>query len=130
MTKPQESDEREPSGTLETPLSETSDEGDTREVMTQSQPERLVREHLRIVAATDFDAVDRNVTSDYFNHRSADEPMETRQRGPDGLKGLATSSECCSGGGVKVAHSAARPVGYSAQIRLWHGPTKSHGDEA
>jgi predicted ester cyclase len=48
--------------------------------------EHLVREHLRIVADADFDAVDANVTSDYFNHRSADEPMDTRKRGPEALK--------------------------------------------
>ena len=43
---------------------------------------RLSREHLRIVAAGDEDAVPANLTPDYFNHRSADEPMDTRQRGP------------------------------------------------
>lgn len=48
--------------------------------------ERLAREHLRIVAAGDQDAVATNVTSDYFNHRSADEPIEARQKGPEGLK--------------------------------------------
>jgi ketosteroid isomerase-like protein len=48
--------------------------------------EDLVREHLRIVATGDFDAVDSNVTPDYFNHRSADEPLETRHRGPEALK--------------------------------------------
>jgi ketosteroid isomerase-like protein len=53
---------------------------------TVTENERLVREHLRIVATGDLDAVALNVTSDYFNHRSADEPMETRQRGPEGLK--------------------------------------------
>jgi predicted ester cyclase len=48
--------------------------------------ERLAREHLHLTARGDFDAVEANVTSDYFNHRSADEPMETRQRGPEALK--------------------------------------------
>jgi predicted ester cyclase len=48
--------------------------------------ERLVREHLNITASGDIDAVEANVTSDYFNHRSADEPMETRQHGPEGLR--------------------------------------------
>lgn len=46
----------------------------------------MAREHLRIVAAGDQDAVSANVTPDYFNHRSADEPIEARQRGPAGLK--------------------------------------------
>jgi hypothetical protein len=46
------------------------------------EAERLAREHLRIVAEGDEDAVAANVTPDYFNHRSADEPMATRQRGP------------------------------------------------
>ena len=48
--------------------------------------ERVAREHLQIVAAGDYGAVAANVTSDYFNHRSADEPVEARQRGPEGLK--------------------------------------------
>ena len=36
--------------------------------------ERLVQD-LRIVADADVEAIDASVTSDYFNHRSADEPM-------------------------------------------------------
>jgi len=48
--------------------------------------ERLVRDHLNLTANGDFAAVEANVTADDFNHRSADEPMETRQRGPEGLK--------------------------------------------
>ena len=48
--------------------------------------EKQAREHLRIVASADFDAVEANVTQDYFNRRSADEPTETRTPGPDGLK--------------------------------------------
>lgn len=51
-----------------------------------SAAERLAREHLNITAGGNFQAVEGNVTPDYFNHRSADEPMETRQRGPEGLK--------------------------------------------
>jgi predicted ester cyclase len=51
-----------------------------------SAAERLVREHLNITASGDIEAVEANVTSDYFNHRSADEPMETRQHGPEGLR--------------------------------------------
>ena len=48
--------------------------------------ERLVRDHLEITARGDLTAVDANVTADYFNHRSADEPLDTRQRGPEALK--------------------------------------------
>ncbi len=48
--------------------------------------EEQAREHLRIVASADFDAVEANVTHDYFNRRSADEPIETRTPGPEGLK--------------------------------------------
>ena len=48
--------------------------------------ELLVREHLNLTARGDLAAVDKNVTSDFFNHRSADEPMETRRRGPEGLR--------------------------------------------
>ena len=48
--------------------------------------ERLAREHLNITASGDLDAVDKNVTADYFNQRCADEPMATRQRGPEALK--------------------------------------------
>ena len=48
--------------------------------------ERLAREHIRIVESGDFDAVDANVTSDYFNRRSADEPLDARVPGPEGLK--------------------------------------------
>ena len=48
--------------------------------------ERLAREHLRIVAEGDFDAIEENVTDDYFNVRSADEPLESRRLGPAGLR--------------------------------------------
>lgn len=48
--------------------------------------ERLAREHLNITAGGDVAAVEGNVTPDYFNHRCADEPMGTRQRGPEALK--------------------------------------------
>ncbi len=48
--------------------------------------ERLVREHLNLVARGDIGAVEANVTPEYFNHRCADEPMDTRQRGPEALK--------------------------------------------
>ena len=48
--------------------------------------EDVAREHLRIFAAGDLDAVDANVTSDYLNHRSADEPLAARVRGPEGFK--------------------------------------------
>ena len=49
---------------------------------TMGDAERVAREHLSIVASGDQGAVAANVTSDYFNHRSADEPIEARQRGP------------------------------------------------
>jgi predicted ester cyclase len=48
--------------------------------------EQLVREHLDLTARGDIGAVAANVTSDYFNRRCADEPMETRQRGPEALR--------------------------------------------
>ncbi|MEO6051705.1 MAG: ester cyclase [Pyrinomonadaceae bacterium] len=50
--------------------------------------ERQAREHLRIVAEADIDAVESNVTAGYFNKRSADEPIETRGRGPESLKAI------------------------------------------
>lgn len=45
-----------------------------------------MREHLNLTARGDMSAVERNVTSDYFNHRCADEPMDTRGRGPEAVK--------------------------------------------
>lgn len=48
--------------------------------------ELVVREHLNLTARGDFEALDGNVTADYFNHRCADEPMDTRGRGPEALK--------------------------------------------
>lgn len=48
--------------------------------------EQLVREHLNLTARADLDAVDANVSSDFFNHRCADEPMEALQHGPNGLR--------------------------------------------
>ena len=48
--------------------------------------ELLVREHLNLTARGDLAAAERNVTSDFFNHRSADEPIETRGRGPEVLR--------------------------------------------
>lgn len=86
MPESQEPDEREPSEELGDSLSESSDERNAPDAAIRSRHESLAREHLRIVATADFDAVDDNVTSDYFNHRSTDEPLETRRRGPDALK--------------------------------------------
>lgn len=43
-------------------------------------------EHLRIFAAGDVGAVAANVTADYVNRRSADEPWDARQRGPEAFK--------------------------------------------
>jgi len=51
-----------------------------------SVAERLIREHLNLTARGDLEAAEANVTSDFFNHRCTDEPMEARQRGPEGLK--------------------------------------------
>jgi predicted ester cyclase len=51
-----------------------------------SQAEHLAREHLRIFADGDLEAVAGNVTANYLNHRSADEPIEARVRGPEGYK--------------------------------------------
>jgi len=53
---------------------------------TIGQVERLAREHLRIFAAGDLAAVAANVTADYLNHRSVDEPLEARVRGPEGFR--------------------------------------------
>ncbi len=53
-----------------------------------AEKERVAREHLRIIAEGDEAAIAANVTSDYFNYRSADEPGDARKRGPEGF--LAT----------------------------------------
>ena len=47
---------------------------------------RVAVEHLEIVARGDLDAVEGNVTADFLNHRSTQEPLETRAPGPAGLK--------------------------------------------
>ena len=49
-----------------------------------AQAEALACDHLHILAAGNMQAAAANVTSDYFNHRSADEPLEARVRGPAG----------------------------------------------
>ena len=41
-----------------------------------SVAERLIREHLNLTARGDLEAAEANVTSDFFNHRCTDEPME------------------------------------------------------
>lgn len=61
-------------------------QGTAVQTSTMGEAERMAREHLRIVAAGDESAVPANVTADYLNHRSADEPLAARQPGPDGLK--------------------------------------------
>jgi predicted ester cyclase len=53
---------------------------------TPNPAEQLVREHLNLTARGDLAAAGSNVTSDFFNHRSADEPIEARQHGPQGLR--------------------------------------------
>jgi len=50
------------------------------------ETELLVREHLNLTARGDLQAAEANVTSDYFNHRCADEPLDTRGRGPEAHK--------------------------------------------
>lgn len=47
--------------------------------------ERLAREHLCIFAAGDEGRAPANVSLDYFNHRSGDEPRAARGRGPEAL---------------------------------------------
>lgn len=51
-----------------------------------SAAELLVRQHLDLTARGNFQAVEKNVTSDFFNHRCTDEPLEARGRGPEALK--------------------------------------------
>jgi predicted ester cyclase len=53
-------------------------------VMTEA--ERVAREHLRIFASGDEAAVRANVSLDYINLRSLEEPAATRQPGPEGFK--------------------------------------------
>lgn len=55
-------------------------------VAPRDQIETVVREHFRIVAEGELEAMDENVTADFLNIRSADEPLPARQRGPDGLR--------------------------------------------
>ena len=52
----------------------------------EREMEQIAREQLRITAEGDLNAVAVNVTPDFFNHRSTDEPLEARQRGPEGFK--------------------------------------------
>jgi ketosteroid isomerase-like protein len=55
-------------------------------VATRDEIEALVREHFRIVADGEPDAMDDNVTADFLNIRSAEEPLAARHPGPDGLR--------------------------------------------
>jgi ketosteroid isomerase-like protein len=48
--------------------------------------QRLMREHLELMASGDLTAADRNVSVDFFNPRCSDEPMDTRARGPQALR--------------------------------------------
>ncbi len=50
-----------------------------------SSDEQRARDHLDVVANADFAGATRNVSADYVNRRSADEPLAARQPGPDGL---------------------------------------------
>jgi ketosteroid isomerase-like protein len=56
--------------------------------MTTAQ--QLVREQFAVIETGDLALADTNVTADYVNHRSASEPLPTRDRGPDALKATAT----------------------------------------
>jgi len=48
--------------------------------------EAAVREHFHIVAEGEVEAMDANVTPDFLNIRSAEEPLAARQPGPAGLR--------------------------------------------
>jgi predicted ester cyclase len=52
----------------------------------RAEIEAVVREHFRIVADGELAAMDDNVTADFVNIRSAEEPLTARQPGPDGLR--------------------------------------------
>ncbi|MEO5883529.1 MAG: ester cyclase [Caldimonas sp.] len=47
-----------------------------------TEAEHLAKEHLRLFAAGDETGMASNVSPDYFNFRSADEPLAARERGP------------------------------------------------
>ena len=51
-----------------------------------SSIEFLAREHLQVVAAGDMIGAARNVSKTYINHRSSDEPIDTREPGPKGFQ--------------------------------------------
>ena len=53
---------------------------------TRDEIESAVREHFHIVAEADLEAIDDNVTADFLNIRSAEEPLAARQPGPAGLR--------------------------------------------
>src|ERR1700758_4953329 len=53
---------------------------------TRDEIEAVVREHFRIVAEGELEAMDHNVTADFLNTRSAEEPLAARQPGPAGLR--------------------------------------------
>jgi ketosteroid isomerase-like protein len=52
--------------------------------------QELVREEFAVIETGDLALADTNVTPDYVNHRSASEPLPTRERGPDALEATAT----------------------------------------
>ena len=53
---------------------------------TRDEIEAVIREHFRIVAEGELEAMDDNVTADFLNLRSVDEPLQAREPGPDGLR--------------------------------------------
>jgi len=55
-------------------------------VATRDEIEAVIREHFRILAEGELEAMDDNVTADFRNIRSVDEPLPARQPGPNGLR--------------------------------------------
>ena len=53
---------------------------------TRDEIEVVIREHFRIVAEGELEVMDDNVTADFVNLRSVDEPPPAREPGPDGLR--------------------------------------------
>jgi hypothetical protein len=69
---------------------------------TRDEIEALVREHFRIVAEGEREAMDHNVTADFLNIRSAEEPLAARQPGRAGLRAPA------DGCGIRSANCVSR----------------------
>jgi predicted ester cyclase len=52
----------------------------------RSTVERAARENFRLIEDFDLAAVSANVTADFRNERSVDEPLAARTPGPDGMR--------------------------------------------